>query len=81
MDLVVRKAEAPAADPPANAAAHEMPTVTVPDAVVSQLGVRTTKVRRGTLARNVEGFGAFLRTTARGYRPVYGGTGTRPERR
>jgi Cu(I)/Ag(I) efflux system membrane fusion protein len=58
MDLVAK-------EPPA-AAGHERPasgggaTVTVSDAVVNQLGVRTAPVRRGTLTRHIEAFGTFL---------------------
>ena len=73
MDLVVKKAEASMIDQHAQAAAKEAPTVTVPDAVVNQLGVRTAEVRLGTLTRHVEGFGVFLRSTVQGYRPVYHG--------
>jgi hypothetical protein len=65
MDLVVKEADA-AADP----AAQEAITVTVPDAVVNQLGVRTAAVRRGTLTRHIEGFGAFVGSASRGYRPA-----------
>jgi hypothetical protein len=72
MDLVAKSAGVSTAKPPGDSAAQAGPTVTVPGAVVNQLGVRTAEVRRGTLARHVEGFGTFLGTKARVYRPAYG---------
>jgi len=74
MDLVAKEAETSAADRQRTATAEEAPTVTVSDAVVSQLGVRTAEVRRGTLSRHIEGSGVFLRSTARGARPGYQGS-------
>lgn len=76
MDLVATKAQpAPASPPSAKAGmamemAMEMPTITVPEAVVNQLGVRTAEVRRGTLSRSVQGFGVLLSSNVRSYRPV-----------
>jgi multidrug efflux pump subunit AcrA (membrane-fusion protein) len=67
MDLVLKKAAA--ADQAADTAGREAVTVTVPDAVVNQLGVRTAPVRRGTLTRHVKGVGAVLRSAPQGYRP------------
>jgi multidrug efflux pump subunit AcrA (membrane-fusion protein) len=63
MDLVLKKVAA--ADRPA-----EAPTVTVSDAVVNQLGVRTAEVRRGSLTRHVQAFGSFVGSASRGYRPA-----------
>ena len=71
MDLVVKKAAAATSDQHGHAAVKDTPAVIVSAAVVNQLGVRTAEVRRGTLTRHIEGFGVFLRSTARGYRPVY----------
>ena len=68
MDLVAKEAEASEADQ-ATAVVEEAPAVTVSDAVVNQLGVRTAEVRRGTLSRHIEGSGVFLRSTARSARP------------
>ncbi len=68
MDLVLRKVAA--ADQPADAVAQEAITVTVPDAVVNQLGVRTAAVRRGSLTRLIEGYGSFVGSASRGYRPA-----------
>jgi membrane fusion protein, copper/silver efflux system len=68
MDLVATKA--PAASPATPHAMMEMPTITVPEAVVNQLGVRTAEVRRGTLSRSVQGFGVLLSSNVRSYRPV-----------
>jgi hypothetical protein len=68
MDLVLKKAAA--ADRPADAVAQEAITVTVPDAVVNQLGVRTAEVRRGSLTRQIEGYGSFVGSASRGYRPA-----------
>lgn len=70
MDLVAREAEASPGDHAADPSAEEAVTVTVPDAVVNQLGVRTATVRRGTLTRHLEGSGAFLGSAGRGYRPA-----------
>jgi multidrug efflux pump subunit AcrA (membrane-fusion protein) len=61
MDLVAKEAEAA---PAAMAAAEEVPPISVSDAVVNQLGVRTAEVRRGTLHRHVECPGVFLRSTS-----------------
>lgn len=74
MDLVAREAEDSEADRTEEAAARSAPPITVSDAVINQLGVRTAEVRRGKLTRHVEGFGVFLRNTAQGYRPVYHGS-------
>ncbi|WP_295390195.1 heavy metal-binding domain-containing protein [uncultured Thiodictyon sp.] len=75
MDLVAKQAEAAPMPGPAMPGhpTHEAAAVTVPAAVVNQLGVRTAKVQRGTLTRHVEGFGVFLRSTVQGYRPIYHG--------
>ncbi len=62
MDLVAREAEAAEADPQAAAGADEVPAISVSDAVVNQLGVRTAAVRRGTLDLEVQGFGTFARS-------------------
>ena len=76
MDLVATKAKPAAASPPpakaglANKMAMEMPTITVSEAVVNQLGVRTAEVRRGTFSRSVQGFGVLLSSNVRSYRPV-----------
>ena len=74
MDLVATKAKPAAASPPPAKAgmemAMEMPTITVSEAVVNQLGVRTAEVRRGTLSRSVQGFGVLLSSNVRSYRPV-----------
>ena len=78
MDLVAVQAEPPAASPTAATTAPgqamemamEMPTIAVPEAVINQLGVRTAAVRRGTLARTVEGFGVLLSGNVRSYRPI-----------
>lgn len=70
MDLVATKAKAPVASPATSQAMMEMPTITVPEAVVNQLGVRTAEVRRGTLTRSVQGFGVLLSSNVRSYRPV-----------
>jgi Cu(I)/Ag(I) efflux system membrane fusion protein len=72
MDLVPKQAQDSLAGPPGDAAIEGGPTIRVPGAVVNQLGVRTAEVRRGNLARHVEGFGTFLGTKARVYRPAYG---------
>jgi hypothetical protein len=72
MDLVAKAAEAPAAERPSRSASESV-VVSVPDAVVNQLGVRTAEVRRGNLTRHVEGFGIFLRSTVQGYRASYHG--------
>ena len=71
MDLVVKKAAVATPDRHGHAAVKDTPAVIVSAAVVNQLGVRTAEVRRGTLTRHIEGLGVFLRSTARGYRPVY----------
>lgn len=63
MDLVAREAEDAEADPQVAADAEEVPAISVPDGVVNQLGVRTAAVRRGTLDLEVQGFGAFARST------------------
>ncbi len=68
MDLVLK--EVAAADLPADAVAQKAITVTVPDAVVNQLGVRTAEVRRGSLTRQIEGYGSFVGSASRGYRPA-----------
>jgi len=60
MDLVARETEGAEAEPPA-AEAAEVPAIGVSDAVMNQLGVRTAEVRRGTLEREVQGFGVFSR--------------------
>ena len=76
MDLVARKTDVPAADHAIHEAAMEiapasdMPTVTVPEAVANELGVRTAEVRRGTLPRHIESFGSFIGSASRGYRPA-----------
>lgn len=67
MDLVLRNREAVEPMGSDNDAAV---SVRVPSAVVNQLGVRTATVRRGTLARQVEGFGSFLGIASRGFRPA-----------
>ena len=64
MDLVAKEAEASEADSHGMSGVEETPAVRVSDAVVNQLGVRTAEVRRGTLSREVEGFGVFTRSTA-----------------
>jgi len=73
MDLAEKEAEASESELTNAVTAQEARSVTVSDTVVSQLGVRTAEVRRGTLTRNVEGFGLFLRSTVQGYRPAYHG--------
>jgi membrane fusion protein, copper/silver efflux system len=70
MDLVATKAKAPAASPATPHAIMEMPTITVPEAVVNQFGVRTAEVRRGTLPRSVQGYGVLLTNNLSRYRPV-----------
>ncbi|HYN79207.1 MAG TPA: heavy metal-binding domain-containing protein [Lamprocystis sp. (in: g-proteobacteria)] len=75
MDLVVKSADLPVTEMAtghqhAGHGREESVAVTVSDAVVNQLGVRTTAVRRGSLARDIEGPGVFLRNTARAVRPV-----------
>ena len=75
MDLVVKSAD-PAVTEMATGHQHaghggaEHVAVTVSDAVVNQLGVRTAAVRRGSLARYIEAPGVFLRNSARAVRPV-----------
>jgi hypothetical protein len=73
MDLVIKRAEAATTHQHVHTAVEAAPTVTVSDAVINQLGVRTAEVQRGTLTRHIEGFGVFLRSTVQGYRPVYHG--------
>jgi uncharacterized Zn finger protein (UPF0148 family) len=73
MDLVVKKAEAVMTNRHSHTTEEVMPVVTVSDAVINQLGVRTGEVRRDKLIRHIEGFGVFLRSTVQGYRPVYHG--------
>lgn len=72
MDLVATKSKPSAATPPAShpSMAMEMPTIEVPEAVVNQLGVRTAKVRQGTLQRSVQGFGVLISSNVRNYRPI-----------
>ncbi len=83
MDLVATKAKpaeakpAEASPPPAKAGMAndmpmEMPTITVPEAVVNQLGVRTAEVRRGSIPMSVQGYGVLLSNTNNlsRYRPV-----------
>lgn len=67
MDLVLKREEAPSS---AGTDDDEAVSVLVPTSVVNQLGVRTAAVRRGTLTRRVEGFGTFLASASRGYRPA-----------
>jgi hypothetical protein len=62
MDLVPREVDAEVEGPAAGGTA-EAPAITVSDAVVNQLGVRTAEVRRGTLVRSIETFGVFVRST------------------
>lgn len=73
MDLVLKptgpaatmaKGGNPAWPPPEDSA-----ELTLPDAVVNELGVRTATVRRGTLIRHIRGPGVFLRTAPRANRP------------
>ena len=74
MDLVVKATgaadQAPPASPaqrqPVHEGAEEPATVTVADAVVNQLGVRTAPVRRGALSRHIEAPGVFQRSMPRG---------------
>jgi hypothetical protein len=63
MDLVAKNT-APAASDSEAMAATAVPTVTVSDVVMNQLGVRTAAVRRGSLTRRIEGFGVFVRSTS-----------------
>jgi hypothetical protein len=46
--------------------------VVLSPAVINQLGVRTSKVRRGTLERHIETFGIFYPDTQRYYQPNQG---------
>lgn len=72
MDLVAKAADgasapAPSAQrQPVHEGAEEPATVTVADAVVNQLGVRTAPVRRGALSRHIEAPGVFQRAMPRG---------------
>ena len=73
MDLVVKPAEASVAAP--STEMRQMPpgegravSVTVSEAIVNQLGVRTAEARRGTLTRHIQGSGVFLRSATRGNR-------------
>jgi hypothetical protein len=75
MDLVATKPKATRptfvkTTTPTPHASQEMPTITVSEAVVNQLGVRTAQVRRGDLPRSVQGFGVLLSSNVRSYRPV-----------
>jgi Cu(I)/Ag(I) efflux system membrane fusion protein len=76
MDLVAKKATPPVAGQGASAARQgsggmrEDTSIVVSDAVVNQLGVRSVPVRRGTLRPQVKGFGTFLSSLARTYRPA-----------
>ena len=67
MDLVLKYREAVE---PVGSDNHDAVSVLVPGSVVNQLGVRTAAVRRGTLTQRVEGFGTFLASASRGYRPA-----------
>jgi multidrug efflux pump subunit AcrA (membrane-fusion protein) len=72
MDLVVKATDgasfqaAPMHARPADEPHEEVAPVTVSDAVVNQLGVRTAPVRRGALSRHLEAPGVFLRSAPRG---------------
>lgn len=56
--------------PQAHMGEADRAVITVSDAVVNQLGVRTAKVRRGSLTRHVEAVGSFLGGLSRSYRPA-----------
>ncbi len=78
MDLVAKPAK-PSVKASPMAARHsdpqgdEQPTITVSDAVVNQLGVRTAPVSRGTLHRHILGSGVFLRSMEKPRRPIPAG--------
>ena len=80
MDLVEKKSQGGMPHSHSHDTSHahmqmeSVPTITVPTAVVNQLGVRTAPVVRGTLQRQVEGFGIFVRSTVQGYRSSYHGS-------
>jgi hypothetical protein len=79
MDLVLKKSQEGMPHNHSHDKVHapmqmqEGPTISVAAAVVNELGVRTAPVLRGTLQREIEGFGVFLRTTVQGYRPLLHG--------
>ena len=77
MDLVAKAAEASPAEQTTRMAHEDAPTLTVADAVVNQLGVRTAEVRRGTLTRHIEGPGVVLRSAPQAYRPAHRGRDSR----
>ena len=80
MDLVEKKPQEGMSHDPTHTDTHEpmrmeaAQTISVPTAVINQLGVRTAPVLRGTLQRQVEGFGMFVRSTVQGYRSSYHGS-------
>jgi hypothetical protein len=74
MDLVAKQVQENMPVEHAKAAPEPGPVVQVAHGVINQLGVRTAEVHRGTLTRQIEGFGVFLRSTVQGFRPSYHGS-------